>query len=65
MPWRIVPVSEEDATPDDLTSGELLGISVFLTQKMDATDWDRPSVLGRARAKIQPQVQLCIEDGDL
>ena len=50
-----------DIRESDLTSGELVGISVMLTHNMGEPHSD-DNVYFRARQKIQPQVQIAIEE---
>lgn len=68
MAWRIVYIPDEEAIKGDLegdlTNGELIGISVFLTQKMHEP-FDDYNVYWRARQKIQPQVEKAFELDDL
>lgn len=60
MRWRIVEVPRGEERPDDLTSGELLGISIATAHAARAPG----GVYERAWNKIQPQVNIAIEDDE-
>jgi len=61
--WRIVSVAPGDERPDDLTSSELVGISILLTH-YSGEPQDEFNVYWRARQKIQPMVQIALQDDD-
>jgi len=58
MAWRLVHIEEEDEIDSDLTSGELIGISVVLARFADGDG----NCYDRAWEKIQPQVNQAIEE---
>lgn len=58
--WRIIPIPDEDAQESDLTSSELIGISIATVG--DANSINGHSVYSRAWVKIQPQVQKAIDE---
>ena len=58
--WRIVETTDE-RKESDLTSSELVGISVMLTSYMGEPHGEY-NVYYRARMKIQPQVREALND---
>lgn len=58
--WRIVEVADK-GQPTDLTSSELVGISVLLTHRAGEPH-DDMNVYWRARQKIQPQVEIALDE---
>jgi hypothetical protein len=62
MRWRVVRVPEQDQTEHDLTSSELIAISVLLTRWHRQSGIEDDSVYWRARQKIQPQVSEAHND---
>jgi len=62
MKWRIVPIPDNEATERDLTSGELVGVSVLLTHQCGEPRDETYNVYWRARQKIQPEVQQALDD---
>jgi len=61
--WRIVSVIPGDERPADLTSSELVGISVLLTH-YSGEPHDELNVYWRARQKIQPMVYVALEEDE-
>jgi hypothetical protein len=61
MKWRIVPIKDDEAMPGDLTSGELVGVSILLTHKCGEPR-DEHNVYWRAREKMQPQVEQALNE---
>ena len=60
MAWRITEIPDSEATEDDLTDGELVGVSIILTQNM-GEPYDNINVYYRAWEKIQPKGMLAAE----
>lgn len=58
MAWRLVEVPDGEQS-NDLTDGELIGISVLLTHECGSPR-DDFNVYWRARNKIQPQVEVAM-----
>lgn len=59
MAWRLIEVPDNEQ-PDDLTNGELIGVSILLAQGMAQPHNDN-NVYYRAWEKIQPQVEQALE----
>lgn len=59
MKWRIIEVPQGEETESDLTSGELVGVSVLLAHNPSVND---DNVYIRAYRKLQSVVNRAIED---
>jgi len=64
MKWRIVSVEEGQEQESDLTSDELVGVSVLLTHQCGEPRDVKFNVYWRAREKMQPQVMIALDDHD-
>lgn len=60
MAWRLIEVPDGES-PDDLTSSELVGVSIMLAQGMGEPHNDL-NVYYRAWQKLQPQVSQAIDE---
>jgi hypothetical protein len=56
MAWRLIEIEDADATEDDLTDSELIGLSVVLAHCSE----DDGDVYHRAWTKIRPEVEKAI-----
>ena len=60
MAWRLIEVPDGERD-DDLTSSELVGVSILLAQHMGEPHNDL-NVYHRAWQKLQPQVSQAIDE---
>ena len=60
MAWRITEIPDDEATKDDLTDDELVGVSIILTHNM-GEPYTPINVYYRAWEKIQPKGMLAAE----
>ncbi|QLI49464.1 hypothetical protein vBPaeMUSP18_09 [Pseudomonas phage vB_PaeM_USP_18] len=60
MAWRLIEVPDGESE-GDLTSGELVGVSILLAQGMGEPA-NELNVYYRAWLKLQPQVRAAMDD---
>ena len=60
MAWRIIEVTDDDATQNDLTDSELVGVSVLL-QHHCGEPLNDLNVYWRAARKVQPIAAAAID----
>lgn len=62
MKWRIIEVSDEEATDDDLTNGELLALSVAAINVASRTGYD---TYDSAWKKLRQPVKVALDGDDV
>lgn len=61
MKWRIIEVSDEEATDDDLNSSELVSLSIAVLNIARKTKYDN---YYSAWLKLRPQVKVALDGCD-